>query len=30
MTVAEVLELEKNNSDRIYLFPVGGFYRSAF
>lgn len=28
MTIAQVLELEKDNWDKIYLFPVGGFYKA--
>ena len=28
MTLSEVYEQESKNSDRIYLYPVGGFYRA--
>lgn len=28
MTIAQVIELEKDNRDKIYLFPVGGFYKA--
>ena len=28
MNISQVLEIEEKNLDRIYLFPVGGFYKA--